>query len=199
VTRQFLFLFTGVLLSACVSKTENRQGFYNVDSLVSKQIQLLPALKATVTKTTQLNDQHEESKLQEPDSIVWNNELQIFRELEAMNKPTSKEVYTVTDNFPDDKSNLKVMLVERKPNLQTPPPVRYFKLYYQEHTHNVRRIEAQLDESNALYKSTRLFTMQFQTVRNNLMLTTYSIQGGQKMFLGDSVAYSIHGVVRLPN
>jgi len=199
VIRQLVFLFAGVLLSCCVSKTETRQVFFNVDSLVSKQVQLLPALKVTVTRKTHLNDQHEERRLEEPDSNAWNNELQIFRELEAMNKPINRAMYTLTDNLADDKSNLKIMLVESKPNLQKPPPVRYFKLFYQEHPHNVRRIEAQLDERNSLYQSTRLFTMEFQRVRDNLMLTAYSIQGGQKMFLGDSVAYSIHGVVTLPN
>lgn len=158
-------------------------------------------LKASVKKVGNLNDENGDADLPILDSLAWENELIIFRGLEAINKPIYKNIYAVEDGLPDRTSNLQVKWIAYKKDLSEKeiPPVKYLKIFYQGSLHNVRKIEAQVDETNALYKSSRLLTLEFQDIQNHVVLTSYTIEGGQKMFLGDTVAYVIKGVVTFPN
>ena len=59
----------------------------------------------------------------------------------------------------------------------------------------VRKIEAEYNARNALYKSTRLLTLEFEEVEGKSRLTSYAVDGGQKMFLDDSVQYTIDAAI----
>jgi hypothetical protein len=39
--------------------------------------------------------------------------------------------------------------------------------------------------------------MEFQEIEGQTVLVSYSIEGGQKMFLGDSVQFSVKGTVTI--
>jgi hypothetical protein len=97
-----------------------------------------------------------------------------------------KAVYKV-EEYADSKSNLTVKSFATTEDL----PVRFLKIYYQKSLSQLRKIEAQYNEANSLYSSRRFLTMEFENVYNKTILTSYSISGGQKMFLDDSVQYNI--------
>jgi hypothetical protein len=195
-------LKTGVLLSftvslffSCSSHTENsRLGLYPIDSLITAQARYLSENNATLSKITKLGEQQDKVLVTPQDTTAWKKELEIFASLDIINKPVNIDLYKA-EKFLDNQSNLRVISFTAKEDL----PVKYLKIYYQDKLDKIRMIEAEYDESNALYNSLRTLTLEFQPVNNKTVLTSYSITGGQKMFLGDTVQYNVMGSLTIRN
>jgi hypothetical protein len=182
-------------LFACTQQAGTPTRYYAIDSLVRGQIHLLAARHATLTKTATLGAQQDTATFIPGDTLAWTKELDLFLELKILNKPTSVGAYTVTDNLPDTRSNLRIKSIET----QQPLPVRYLKIFYHGTPARVRRIEAQFREDNSLYHSGRFLTMEFDELQQQPVLLAYSVTGGQKIFLGDTVAYTVSAKVSVPN
>jgi hypothetical protein len=196
--RSFVHLFgiASVLMcsiSACNQRGVKHAGYYPIDSLVSSQIHFLTKAKASAQKVARLGETEERQTIQPKDSTGWMNELDIFHELKTLNKPINIGAYKVEDGLTDSRSNLKIKTIVTDREL----PVRSMKIYYYGKPENVKRIDAQFKEVNSLYSSTRFLTMEFQDVYNKPVLSSYSINGGQKMFLGDTVVFSVKGNITL--
>jgi hypothetical protein len=183
-----------LLLSSCVNNKKYSGGLYSVDSLVSAQARYLSDNKASLSKTTRLGERNENVLVVPKDILAWKKELEIFAALDIINKPINRTQYK-SEITSDNRSNLWVKSFTTTEEL----PVKYLKIYYRDTPDKVRLIEAQYDESNALFKSARSLTMEFLEVNNKTVLTSYSIVGGQKMFLGDSVQYDIAGALTIKN
>lgn len=181
------------LLISCHEHYSERATFYPVDSLVMAQINYLSSVHATLYKESALNAQLDTSRYSPADSMQWIKELDIFRQLEVINKPINRDSYLVNDGETDPGSNLTIKTFTRKEKEEL--PVVYLKVYYQHSIRQPRKIEALFDEENALYKSARVLSMDFHPINNKTVLTSYSITGGQKMILRDSVDFSIRGKI----
>jgi hypothetical protein len=190
VAKPCLFLAAVVLIAlsslSCSTEKQKVTGLYNVDSLFETQIDYLIGHEAAISKKAILNGVEKITTINPKDSLAWNEELSIFFELDVVNKPIHKGTYKV-EEYADNKSNLSVKSFSTTEDL----PVKFLKVYYQKSLSQLRKIEAQYNESNSLYSSRRYLTMQFENVYNKTVLTSYSITGGQKMFLDDSVQYTI--------
>ena len=182
----------GIFFFSCSSEKQKTANLYNVDSLINTQINYLLGHKAAVNKHAKLNGTEEITTTNPKDTAAWNEELAIFFELGVVNKPIHRGTYTI-ENFADVKSNLSVKSFTTTEDL----PVKFLKVYYQDSMAQLRKIEAQYDEANALYSSKRFLTMEFENIYDKTMLTSYSIAGGQKMFLDDSVQYTIRANIAL--
>lgn len=180
-----IVLITLIFLS-CSAEEKNTARLFNVDSLFKTQIDYLVGHEAVISKKAVLNGVEKITTISPKDSLAWNAELAIFFELDVVNKPIHKAIYKV-EEFADNKSNLSVKSFSTTEDL----PVRFLKIYYQNSMSQLRKIEAQYNEANSLYSSRRFLTMEFENVYNKTILTSYSIAGGQKMFLDDSVQYNI--------
>lgn len=167
---------------------------YNVDSLVTGQIVLLGENAAKLRKHAVINGVADDS-LFVADTAVWKSELEIFTQLQSINKPANRENYLVDDGLFDPASNLTVKAFSVKK--ETDLPVKYLRVFYQESIGKPRKIEALYDTKNTLYSSSRLLTLEFGHFRNKLILTSYEIEGGQQMKMGDSVMFKIKGDVVL--
>ncbi len=179
--------FIGFL--SCEKKQE-LQNLYAIDSLVSRQVKFLSENQATLKKVTQLGEKHDEATIIPKDSIAWKKELEIFMALDMINKPVNGSLYRI-DTKPDERSNLSVKSFTTEEDL----PVKYLRVYFQQVPEKVRKIEAQINDSNILYSSARILTMEFQQLEDKTVLTSYSIVGGQNMLMGDSVHYNVIGTV----
>jgi hypothetical protein len=185
-----LFIFTLLFMMAC-DKNEPEARLYPIDSLVTAQISSLTELKAVLHKQALMGTKSDSIIYTPKDIAEWVSELDIFRQLEVINKPVSRASYLVDDSLYDPGSNLTVKAFTSTTNL----PVRHMRVYYDRSVWQPRKIEAHYDEENSLYQSSRLLSLEFQQINNKTVLTSYSIRGGQKMILGDSVAFTVRGKI----
>lgn len=173
------------LLSCQQNETATRK-FFDMDSLIDRQLNYLKGAKASLTKSASIDNASDQSTFT-PDSAEWANELEVFRNLELINKPIFAEAYLITDGKKDINSNLTVRSIIAKRDV----PIKFFKIYYQDAPHKIRKIEASLSEQNSLYFTTRTFVIELNDIKGQMVLDKYSIQGVQKMILRDSVRFLI--------
>jgi hypothetical protein len=175
---------------ACTEKQSDR-ALYNIDSLVSFQINTLTELRATLQKEAFVGTSKDDTVFIPKDSASWNDELAMFRALDQINKPINRSSYIVDDSLFDPSSNLTVKAISSINNL----PVKYVRIFYDEDMNRPRKIEALYDDKNQMYATGKVMTMEFQNINSRHVLTSYMVQGGQKMFMGDSVTYVIKGKI----
>jgi hypothetical protein len=179
-------------MSSCERPVSQRY-YYNVDSLLLEQITLLVDAQAVLQKHAVMNSIALDSTYTPADSAGWAKELDIFTELGIINKPINKGSYTVTDGRSDEFSNLTI----REFTAAKPLPLLYLKTYYLNQPSKLRKIEAFYEQDNILMKSRRKLVMEFTDVYQKNILSAYSIEGSQKMPVGDSVHFIIKASVLL--
>jgi len=182
-----LLLAVSICVVSCERQEVKNADYFNVNELLDQQITLLSKSKTVVNKEANIDSLQEQSTFV-PDSLGWANELEVFRYLEVINKPIYQGVYEQVDQK-DEHSNLKVRVLKAKADA----PVREFKIYYRDTFDHLKKIEAEIEEKNSLYYSSRKLSLQF----DDMLLSKYRISGVQKMILRDSVRYSIESKVLL--
>jgi hypothetical protein len=182
-----------LLLSACTPPARDVRGLFAIDSLLQAQASYLAAANATVNKQITLGSKQEEVDLKPSDSTAWFKELEAFSVMNAINKPINRDRYTV-DELPDPQSNLRMRSFK---GTSDDLPVSYVRVYYHGVPQRVRKIESLYTEVNGLYKTSRSLSLEFDYINGTPVMTSYSIVGGQKMFLDDSVQYDIKGRVKI--
>ena len=187
----YALYFTLVFATVSCESEKQPATFYDIDSLVSGQVNYLTEIQAGLFKEALLGGKADTVTFTPADTVGWTKELEIFRKLNEINKPVNKGRYEIRDGLMDPGSNLTLKVFKSK----EPLPVTYLKIYYQGNISKPRKIEALYDEENRLYKSARLLSMQFQQLGNQSVLSSYSVKGGQKMVFGDSVAFYISGKI----
>jgi hypothetical protein len=181
-----------LLLSACERKARQRTNvFYNFDSLLSTQVQLLVELQPSLEKEAVINDESEKATLRDLDSATWARELEIFRQLDLNQKTLNAIQYRGEHGLRDATSNLAIVQY----TATRPLPLSYVRIYYQDTPEKIRRIEGEIFEKNRLYASGRFLTMEFTDVNGNSAVVGYEIRGAQKMILGDSMKFVIKGAL----
>jgi hypothetical protein len=183
-----------VFLSSCEDKQRATKYYYAVDSILHEQTNFLAKSKARLTKEAFINSKRETKSYTPKSDTAWSYELDVFAELNDINKPTNMGKYRTEQGLKDANSNLLMYTIESTEKL----PVVFLKVYYLDNLSNIRRIESLYQEESSLLKSSRKLSMEFQNINNKIVLTSYSITGGQKMLLGDSVQFSVNGMITLP-
>lgn len=192
VCNSLLLLLIGSCIFSCERNYTRTQDLYAVDSLLHSQMLHLARHGASVAKVTALGSETHLVTLKPADTIAWKKELEIFDVLNVINKPVNKQRYRV-EFHSDSKSNLKVKSFLTDDDLS----VKYLRIYYHQSPRQIKKIEASYNESNVLYRSAKILSLEFEQIRDTSVLTTYSVRGGQKMFLDDSVQYDIRGTLTL--
>lgn len=182
ITCSVVAIVTTLCLNGCVKNPDKtgQRSVYNIDSLISVQLTSLKGRE--LIKSVTINGKSEETKFA-PDSLQWVYELEIFKQIDQVNKAEFRATY-VTNEARDVSSNL--MVREFKAQGES------LKLYFLRSLNDVRKIEATLVEDNSLYTDTKKLTLEFE--RNHL-LQRYRIEGHQKMAMNDSLKFVVAGVV----
>ena len=167
---------------------------YSIDSLLNRQVHFLASHGAAIDKVTTLGKKDSRVNLKPIDTIAWKKELEIFQVIDAINKPINRDAYTI-ETKADNRSNLTVKAFSIDKEL----PVKFVNIYFKNTSDRLRKIEAGYTESNALFHSSRVLSMVFEPIRDTAVLTSYSIVGGQKMLMDDTVQYDIKAYLTLGN
>lgn len=183
-----------LLLYACAPPDRGVSELFAVDSLLHAQASQLTEAKASLTKHTVLGNSQEDVTITPRDTTAWLKELEVFGVMNVINKPINRDRYQTKDSA-DSKSNLRIRSFRTSQDL----PVGYVHVYYHGRPERIRKIEAAYTELNGLYKTSRLLALEFDEIDGISVITSYSIMGGQKMFLDDTVQYNIQGRIRLEN
>jgi hypothetical protein len=179
---------------ACRPVENTGERYYNLDSLLQAQTQLLIATKASLTKNAYLGERKETKKFS-PDSLGWIDEFGTLSELALINKSIYRGMYSVRDEE-DSKSNLRILSYAIKDQKEESKiPVRNVRIYYLGSLDRIKRIEGTYNEENELYSGSHRLSIELQDVYNKTMITSYSIAGHQKMILADSVDFTIEGLI----
>jgi len=179
-------LFVGIGFSGCRQEKVKEKRYLDMDSLVNAQVFYLSQSKASLKKEATIGDKTS-SSTNALDSTAWSHELDVFRQLDLINRPIYRDVYEVKEGVKDSKSNLLITSYEAPIN----SPVPYLRLYYQNSTTRLKKLEALYQETNSLYGSHRKLEMYFDDSNGKPYLKGYLIEGNQKMMLSDSVHYAI--------
>jgi hypothetical protein len=180
-----------VLLAAC-SQERTQTTLFDVDSLIISQATELTAVKAVLHKEAFVGTGKDDTIYSPSTKEAWAAELEMFKKLDAVNKPVSKFSYIIDDSLFDVSSNLTVKAISA---VSDDLPVKYIRIFYDDDIKSPRKIEALYDDRNEMYASGKILKMEFQEIDDKNILTGYTIQGGQKMILGDSVTYVIQGKI----
>ena len=190
----FCLLWALMLLSTCAPPNSGGRALFAIDSLLHAQALQLSKAQASLNKQIVLGTKQEEVTLTPRDTTAWLKELEVFSVMNAINKPINRDRYQVSESG-DLKSNLRVKSFSTSNDL----PLTYVKLYYHGKPERIRKIEAEYKELNGLYATSKLLALEFDDMNGTPVITSYSILGGQKMLLDDTVSYDIKGRVTLVN
>lgn len=198
-----LLFVVAVVITSCESARAPEAVFFPIDSLLEHQIAILIKSKATLHKITTLGNKAAPLDLTPANEQEWKDELDIFRDLSTINRYREANSYVIEDNLRDERSNLTVRSATIRNDLDKSTKqeirIKYLKLFYERSRRNLRRLEARLAESNSMYGNERYLTMIFEDVYGKSLLTEYTIEGGQKIILGDTVNYKIEARIIYTN
>lgn len=183
-----------VALSSCETTRRDTKYYYALDSVLTEQVQYLTLSHATLSKKATIDGKEETISFIPKDTTRWKYELDVFAALNDINKPANVGKYHTEQGLKDSNSNLFIYTIESTETL----PVVFLKVYYLDNLSNIRKIEGLYREESSLLQSSRHLSMEFESINNKIVLTSYSITGGQKMLLRDSVQFSVQGMVTLP-
>ncbi|MGC4021425.1 MAG: hypothetical protein QM734_05520 [Cyclobacteriaceae bacterium] len=124
-----------------------------------------------------------------PDFDQWKYELDAFIQLDAINKPSFKDVYQISE-IDDSHSNL--LIKQFKPTSKS--PVTELKFFFLNHD-KLKKIEASYLEENLMMTTSRNLTLEFDGDNGSETLTRYFVDGRQKMLFASPVLYSVEGKV----
>lgn len=187
IVRSLCFFITLILLAACNKQNETYDKVYfDFDSLINVQVNVLANAKSTLTKSVSLDGKIDQSS-HATDSTLVAQELDVFRQLDLINKPLYRNTYEITDGEKDTQSNLSV----RRYKAKTPAPIAFVTFYYHKDFKQIKKIESVYQETNSLYASKRQLQLEFDDSSGTMLLSKYKMTGSQKMILSDSVKFTI--------
>jgi hypothetical protein len=188
------FVFVLLFGASCHEHKPVAGVYYNIDSLLDRQISILLKRKATLEKNAIVGEKNSSISFAPADSAAWAEELELFRNLHVINKPVNRGLYK--DSVRKDKnSNLTIRsFTALKPEL----PIERIEIFYLNVPQDIRKIEAAFREENIMFKTTRQLRMDFRKRDTESIVSAYSVDGGQKMLLGDTVRYSVAAKISIP-
>ena len=184
-------ILLAVIVLSCKKNDNTVKSFYNLDSLIKAQVIYLAEKKPVLFKEALMDHKSDTAFLKNLDTTAWYKELEVFRQLDLNRKTFNMESYSTVQGMQDPYSNLLICEYKAKDKLA----IRNVKIYYDGNLNNPKKIEGEYYDHNGLYANARNMVMELNTVRSTAVLTRYTITGGQKMILGDTVEFKITGTV----
>lgn len=183
------FVTIAFFVFACENTAEESEKFslyFDADSLVTAQLELMDEWKVQVSKDALLNGKKDTSTFL-LDSMSLSQELNVFRKAN-INKPAFDDLYKKNVR---KEGNLRIEEynpVERDNELE----VQKLVLKYRED--KLLELKAEILEDHWLYRSSRKMKLNFSD--EGMYITKYTMEGSQKMILRDKVDFIVVGEIK---
>lgn len=187
--QQIIFVcVVALFLNACEEKIKEKpiNTYYDVETLINKQIEKLRNKNPQLAKTISIDGQIEKDTVNF-DSLGWRNELEVFK-LADINKPTLRDLYQASEKTKD---GLKIWSYTAD---QQSLGIEFLRVYFGSDS-TLTKLEARYNENNALYTSERYLEMDFENIAGESSLSKYKVYGKQKMVMKDEVEFSIESSI----
>jgi len=161
------------------------KAYYDLKGFIENQIVYLNEKKPEVNKTAILGSKREVSKTREVD---WKKELELFVQAD-INKPSYRQSYEVIQNGP--------VSYEYRLKPGNDLPVAYLKIDTDSVLKQPLRVEAFLRASNKVYNSERKVVLNTSKRDNLLGVTSYEVNGYQKLIFVEKKIFAIRGEIGL--
>lgn len=181
------FLVFSTIFSCSKLEPVNVQSYYDVDSLMNAQYELLSTSGAKIRKYSSVNHTIDTTVIT-PDSAQWMSELNVFKKAN-INKPLLRGAYEVTRKS-EDKGEVLIYTARKPENVY----VKSLKIF-KNSQHKLRKIEALIAEENPVYGSQRKLNVWFSFHNDQEVISKYEITGKQKMILKDTVSLDLTSVI----
>lgn len=178
-----VFLVMWFSISACDQQAERKviNEYYDIDSLFLSQPPFLKDF--SFTKSANIDDKAESSTVTF-DTTGWKKELSMFLAMD-INKAALVGLYEKSETTTEFGKNISYKL---KPGEEG--GVKWI-LLEQDSTGNVYLFKALFQEDNALYQNRRELTARFEIAEDQSVLSSYKVDGYQKIIMKDTVNYTI--------
>ncbi|CAN5396062.1 hypothetical protein BH10BAC4_BH10BAC4_01310 [soil metagenome] len=189
-----------LLMATCSHEQKITAKTFDFEHLINEQVNELSQRGRILDKTGKVSNKKSDTTFV-PTKSAWQAELEIFQQLNDINRLVGRSKYKITDPLEDTKSNLKIReYVASKPKgdawtSETLPSINSMKFYYHDDFSQLKRIEATIAENNMLYSNSRDLIMEFEEEDGTPVLNRYSMFGFQKMMFRDTVRFSILGQI----
>jgi hypothetical protein len=178
-----------LIVGACAQERTSTKKFFDFNGLIDEQISQLSQQARVLDKEAQMSTTLSDTAFL-PSANAWEAELEMFRQLETLNKPTFQNAYQIEDPVKDTRSNLKIRQYKAQE-----APITEVRFYYQDEFSRLKKIDAKITEKNLLFTSHRDLTMEFDEKDGKPLLIRYGMRGYQKMILRDTVRFSVQGEI----
>ncbi|MBS1489874.1 MAG: hypothetical protein JSS93_05065 [Bacteroidetes bacterium] len=185
-------VLAGALWSCVSDKQKYKKIYFDFDSLITAQIKDIKKHEAVLLKKTILNSLVDSLSIK-PDSIQLRNELEMFRQIDDINKPMYKGLYQM-ETKEDINSNLTVRTFTT--NIKT--NVAFVKLFFNQKISRLKRIESSWAENNTMMNTQRFLMLEFDDYNGQPRLIHYRVTGYQKVIFSKSVSLAVEGWVKYP-
>ncbi|HAI74615.1 MAG TPA: hypothetical protein DCM08_00070 [Microscillaceae bacterium] len=182
--QQLYFIVALSLLSACQAPNTSKDKdklYFEVESLITQQIQWLEKIKPKVEKQVVVDGKLEQKTIEVQS---WAKELEMFMQAD-LNKPALRDAYTKKDS---SASNEKFTIYTAREARTT---VRRLRIAWD--GQQAKSLQAWIRNENYLYISTRHLTLLLasQPPQNQWLVRQYSIETMQKMIFNQPRSYRL--------
>lgn len=180
----FIYILIFSIIVSCSNlEPVDVEAYYDVDSLMNAQYELLSTTGAKIKKYSSVNHTMDTAVIS-PDSAQWMSELNVFKKAN-INKPLLRGEYEVTRQI-KDKGEVTIYTAREPEEVY----VKYLKVFKNSRS-QLRKIEALVAEENPVYGSERKLNIWFSLHNDQEVISKYEISGVQKMILKDSVSLDL--------
>lgn len=186
-----LFFVTIIFLLACEDTAEESRKFsqyFDADSLINSQLTMMGDWKVQVHKLAKLEGQLDTADYI-ADSAQLAVELNVFRKAN-INKPAFDDRYKKSVEEKGQERVVTYSPVEEGDELD----VKYLMLTYKDN--RLEQLEAEVSEDRWLYDSKRTLKLQFYLNDITPYISSYYLEGTQKMIMRDRVNFFVQGDIK---
>ena len=174
------------------NKTITDNPFYDINGLIDEQVKILDSISPSILKKAVLNGKEEFTELTPVDSGTWAKELIIFKSVD-INRSMLSDSYMMNESF--DSDNKKIIYTSK---YSEKTKVEELSILLDTESQNPIEIHATVDDRNELFDSSKKLEIHFITKDDILLLTSYKIEGSQKMISKDSTIFLIEAEIVYP-